>query len=100
VLLSGEGSNTTPILVAHNGRRFDFPFLISHMAAAGLAMPSGWLALDSLELARQFLPSLKHHKLGRPPVPSSICSHCYFRMHMPSHLITYSTFMTSVVFDK
>lgn len=62
-LHAGPGS-TTPLLVAHNGKSFDFRFLATHLRKAGLAAPAGWLGLDSLQLAKDCVPKLTSYKLG------------------------------------
>lgn len=50
------------VLVGHNIRRFDFPFLVAHYARLDLAIPANDL-LDTLDLARQQL-YLPNYKLG------------------------------------
>jgi DNA polymerase-3 subunit epsilon len=50
------------VLVGHNIRRFDLPFLAAHFAAVGLPPPDHEL-LDTLELARATL-ALPNYKLG------------------------------------
>lgn len=44
-----------PLLVAHNGRSFDTPFLVHEHRRAGLAMPAHWRFGDSVLLARAVL---------------------------------------------
>lgn len=41
-----------PVLVAHNGRRFDFPLLLRHCAAHGVALPANWHYYDTLHFAQ------------------------------------------------
>lgn len=43
------------ILVAHNGRRFDVPFLISEFQRCSVEIPQDWLFLDTLYIARQLV---------------------------------------------
>ena len=55
---------STPILVAHNGARFDFRFVVCEFARAGLEVPPGWWYLDTLVLGevsglRQSVANLK-----------------------------------------
>ncbi|KAK9802868.1 hypothetical protein WJX72_002601 [[Myrmecia] bisecta] len=50
-----------PVLVAHNGFRFDHSMLCHEMHRAGLALPKGAAWLDTLPLARQLLPELRRH---------------------------------------
>ena len=41
-----------PVLIAHNGNNYDFKLLTSECLRAGLEVPSDWLTLDTLPLAR------------------------------------------------
>lgn len=41
------------VLVAHNGRCFDVPFLINEFNRCSYEIPSNWLFLDTLPLARE-----------------------------------------------
>ncbi|EFJ29104.1 hypothetical protein SELMODRAFT_440920 [Selaginella moellendorffii] len=41
------------ILVAHNGKRFDVPFLLKEFQSCGIQVPEWWLFLDSMPLARE-----------------------------------------------
>lgn len=50
------------VLVGHNIRRFDMPFIAAHFQALGLKMPNNELC-DTLELAREYL-TLPNYKLG------------------------------------
>lgn len=43
------------ILIAHNGKSFDVPFLISEFGRYDYEIPSDWLFLDTMSLARQLL---------------------------------------------
>lgn len=46
----------TPILwVGHNARVFDVPFLISEFSRCSMEIPSDWLFLDTLSLARDLM---------------------------------------------
>ncbi|XP_006855354.2 exonuclease DPD1, chloroplastic/mitochondrial isoform X1 [Amborella trichopoda] len=46
----------TPVLwIAHNGRRFDVPFIIKEFSRCFVEIPSDWLFLDTLPLARQIV---------------------------------------------
>lgn len=51
------------MLVAHNGKSFDFRFLAAQMRKADVAMPPHWLGLDSLHLVRSCVPNLPSYKL-------------------------------------
>ncbi|OGL61187.1 hypothetical protein A3E96_02840 [Candidatus Uhrbacteria bacterium RIFCSPHIGHO2_12_FULL_46_13] len=50
------------VLVGHNIRRFDMPFIAAHFQALDLRMPDNELC-DTLELAREYL-TLPNYKLG------------------------------------
>jgi len=50
------------VLVGHNIRRFDFPFIQAHYSRLGLPLLTNDL-LDTLELSRSVL-RLPNHKLG------------------------------------
>jgi DNA polymerase III epsilon subunit family exonuclease len=50
------------VLVGHNIRRFDWPFIAAHFMKLELPVPKNDL-LDTLELSRRYL-SLPNHKLG------------------------------------
>ncbi|GJP79662.1 hypothetical protein CLOP_g9866 [Closterium sp. NIES-67] len=41
------------VLVAHNGHAFDFPLLRNELERADIAMPPGWLCLDSMRLCQR-----------------------------------------------
>ncbi len=43
----------TPVLVAHNGRKFDVPMLHHNLARVGAALPAEWWFLDTWLLARE-----------------------------------------------
>lgn len=45
-----------PVLwVAHNGRRFDVPFIIKEFQRCSEEVPADWLFMDTLPLARQLV---------------------------------------------
>ncbi|XP_010546757.1 PREDICTED: exonuclease DPD1, chloroplastic/mitochondrial isoform X2 [Tarenaya hassleriana] len=46
------------LFVAHNGRTFDFPFLINEFNRCSYQIPPNWLFLDSLPLSREKMKSL------------------------------------------
>ncbi|KAK9866735.1 hypothetical protein WJX84_002461 [Apatococcus fuscideae] len=52
---------TTPVLVAHNGFRFDNKILQAECARINQPLPGHWMCLDTLPLARQMLPDLASH---------------------------------------
>lgn len=43
--------------VAHNARSFDVPFLINEFTRCSTEVPSNWLFLDTLPLAREVMKS-------------------------------------------
>ncbi|PKA58394.1 hypothetical protein AXF42_Ash013900 [Apostasia shenzhenica] len=52
--VSSRQKNGKPVLwIAHNGRRFDVPFLIREFNRCSVEIPEDWLFLDTLYLARQ-----------------------------------------------
>ena len=46
----GGAAATTPLLVAHNGTRFDIPLLRAECDRHGVQLPGNWLFLDSMTL--------------------------------------------------
>ncbi len=51
--VGGPASGRVPLLVAHNGKRFDAKALAAAYGRAGRAPPAGWAALDTLDLAKK-----------------------------------------------
>ena len=51
-------------LIAHNGASFDGPIITAVCERIGLPLPSTFLVLDTLPLARTLLPLEKEHKVG------------------------------------
>ncbi|KAK6911626.1 Exonuclease, RNase T/DNA polymerase III [Dillenia turbinata] len=45
------------VFVAHNGRTFDVPFLINEFSRCSIEIPSDWLFVDTLALARELRKS-------------------------------------------
>lgn len=41
------------VWIAHNARTFDVPFLISELRRCSYSIPSNWLFIDTLPLARE-----------------------------------------------
>ncbi|KAM7478420.1 hypothetical protein LguiA_026633 [Lonicera macranthoides] len=52
--------------IAHNARSFDVPFLVKEFSRCSFEIPSDWLFVDSLALAREWLKS------GGPNLPSKV----------------------------
>lgn len=53
-----------PVLIAHNGKTFDIPFLAMEFARGGMQIPANWYFMDTLLVARRVInkddiPSLK-----------------------------------------
>ncbi|XP_062081881.1 exonuclease DPD1, chloroplastic/mitochondrial [Humulus lupulus] len=59
ILLQYVSSHQIPggkvLLVAHNARTFDVPFLISEFSRSSIEIPSDWLFVDTLPLARELV---------------------------------------------
>src|SRR6266480_3396521 len=51
-------------LIAHNGASFDGPIITAVCERIGLPLPTTFLVLDTLPLARALLPLEKEHKVG------------------------------------
>lgn len=66
--------NEPILLVAHNARRFDVPFLINEFRRCSEEIPSDWLFVDTLPLAREL------EKLEGKILSISTCSCCYFHL--------------------
>ncbi|KAK0608081.1 hypothetical protein LWI29_025259 [Acer saccharum] len=43
------------LFIAHNGRRFDVPILIKEFYRCNMEIPTNWLFLDTLPLAREYM---------------------------------------------
>lgn len=54
--------------MAHNGRRFDLPFLAAELARNELQLPGSWRYLDTLELAKLVLPKQLHNGVSHSQV--------------------------------
>ncbi|KAF3454572.1 hypothetical protein FNV43_RR05020 [Rhamnella rubrinervis] len=61
ILLQYINSRVKPggyvLWVAHNARNFDVPFLFNEFARCSIDIPSNWLFLDTLPLARELMKS-------------------------------------------
>lgn len=70
-----KGPGQVPVLVAHNGRRFDFPVLWDEAKRSNVQLPGSWLYLDSLSMAKALVTNGQDSlKLGEgsllsPPFP-------------------------------
>ena len=60
------------VLVGHNIRRFDYPFIATHFIKLGLNAPGNDM-LDTLEMSRRYL-SLRSNKLGNVAAHFGIAS--------------------------
>lgn len=63
------GSKRNLLLVAHNGKVFDFPYIKKDFALEGISLPDGWCWLDTVLLARSHLRLKQGHTQVR-------ASHC------------------------
>ncbi|RDB31781.1 putative quorum-sensing-regulated virulence factor [Candidatus Similichlamydia laticola] len=52
----------SPVLIAHNGKQFDFPFIENELIRSGLSWPK-WPTVDSIQWARAYRPDLPRHSL-------------------------------------
>lgn len=57
------GRDENVYLVAHNGDGFDKPILLQEMRKNHFEIPKNWFFIDTLKLARKFLPELSNHKM-------------------------------------
>ena len=58
-----------PVLVAHNGKQFDFRFVDMELMRWNLKLPSDWCYLDSFILSKQVLKEEPGEpKIGRSQV--------------------------------
>ena len=48
-----------PLLIAHNGRAFDIPFLHLELQRNSLALPENTLFFDTYRYAKEILPLMK-----------------------------------------
>lgn len=47
--------NADVILIAHNGRRFDVPFIMKECHRCSMEIPSHWYFVDSMDIAKTML---------------------------------------------
>lgn len=57
------GTEKPVYLVAHNGDSFDKVLLTEQMKKNGFEIPSNWFFMDTVKLARHFLPNLQSHTM-------------------------------------
>ncbi|CAH9122156.1 unnamed protein product [Cuscuta epithymum] len=57
------------VWIAHNARSFDVPFLINEFSRCRYSIPSNWLFIDTLPLARKVMKSAGH--LGAKGLPKA-----------------------------
>ncbi|WP_108624270.1 putative quorum-sensing-regulated virulence factor [Candidatus Similichlamydia epinepheli] len=53
----------TPVLIAHNGKQFDIPFIENELNRFDLHLPKDWPTVDTLQWARKYRPDLPRHSL-------------------------------------
>lgn len=83
--MAGEAGDRVPLVIAHNGWKFDLRVLHSHVLRYGLEWPEDWAYLDTLVYCRESsavsrllesaqLPNLK--QVGTPlhiVLPRKLC---------------------------
>ena len=62
-IVSYIGEEDDVYLVAHNGDSFDKKFLLHLLNKYKIPIPTTWKFIDTLKLARHFLPQLQNHKM-------------------------------------
>ena len=65
-----------PLLIAHNGRAFDIPFLHLELQRNGLALPETTLFFDTYRYAKEVLPLLKRDLASYSQVCTAPARHC------------------------
>ena len=74
-----------PVLIAHNGRSFDVPWLAAEFARAGLEVPASWHYLDTFLLAKRALAGQQATSLSQvpcslvPPAGACVPTACQMR---------------------
>ncbi|KAI0510693.1 hypothetical protein KFK09_011302 [Dendrobium nobile] len=82
--VSSRQRSSRPVLwIAHNGRRFDVPFLIREFKRCSMEIPEDWYFLDTLYLARQLRKS-DGSKLGSFSL-NALREHYRIPMEGPAH---------------
>lgn len=51
-----------PVLIAHNGKSFDFKFVCMELQRYDMQLPGDWCYLDTLTLAKQVLRDIPSRK--------------------------------------
>lgn len=62
-IINFVGIDKPVYLVAHNGDSFDKIFLLNEMKRKNIQVPKNWYFIDTLKLAREFLPQLQKHNM-------------------------------------
>ena len=57
------------ILVAHNARRFDVPFIMKESRACSIDVPSHWYFVDTIDLAKTMLKKRFGTCIAYLPIP-------------------------------
>ncbi|KAJ8572827.1 hypothetical protein K7X08_009338 [Anisodus acutangulus] len=103
ILLRFVGSRQKPggyvVLVAHNARGFDVPFLIKEFSRCSFDIPSNWLFVDTLPLAREVM---KSGGLKVPPKVSlqALGQHYGIPLVGTAHRAMVDVHMLSAVFQR
>lgn len=68
--------DVVPVLIAHNGRSFDVPWLAAEFARSGLEVPAKWHYLDTFLLAKRALSGQQASSLSQVPCSCPPCATC------------------------
>ncbi|XP_050225531.1 exonuclease DPD1, chloroplastic/mitochondrial [Mercurialis annua] len=85
------------LLVAHNGRAFDVPFLITELNRCGVELPSNWLFLDSLPLARKWI---KTKGVKSRTSLQGLREHLGIKLEGPAHRAMSDVRVLIIIFQK
>ncbi|CAH8272369.1 unnamed protein product [Arabidopsis lyrata] len=87
------------MLVAHNGKSFDFRFLINEFNRCSYEIPHNWLLLDSLPLGREHMKSLD--PTGKPKASLKVLQEHYsLTREGDAHRALSDVLLLSKVFQK
>ncbi|KAK4804584.1 hypothetical protein SAY86_004401 [Trapa natans] len=87
------------LLVAHNARTFDVPFLISEFNRCNFVIPSSWRFVDTISLAREVM-KMKGPKASSGLSLQALCQHYEIELGNISHRAMPDVDMLSVVFQR
>ena len=78
-----EGDDVVPVLIAHNGRSFDVPWLAAEFARSGLELPASWHYLDTFLLAKRALAGQQATSLSQVSLCSPSTRRCMLSCTLP-----------------